>query len=91
MPGERLDALRGNLVLPISECERQAEAIGAVRRPQRFESDSIKAWAADARGGRVEEAFWDFRFQISEVRWSVPEERTRCTVLNLKSEMKNLK
>ena len=73
------------------ERERQPKAIGTVRRPERFEGDGIEAGAADAGGGRVEEAFWDFRFQISEVRWSVSDERTRCAAFNLKSEMINLK
>jgi hypothetical protein len=91
MPGQCLDALRGNFVLAISEGERQREAIGAVRRPKRFEGDGIKAGTADASGGRVEEAFWDFRFQILEGRWSAPDERVRCTAFNLKSEMINLK
>jgi hypothetical protein len=79
MPGQCLDALRRNFVLPISERERQPKAIGTVRRPEGFEGDGIKAWTADARGGRIKQAFWDFRFQNSEVRWSAPDERTRCT------------
>ena len=77
MPGERLDPLRRDFALPISERERQAKAIGTVRRPERFEGDGIKARTADASGGRIKKAFWDFRFQNSEVRWSASDERTR--------------
>jgi len=87
MPGERLNPLGGNFSLPIPECERQPEAFRAIGRAQRFEGDGVKAGTADARRGRVEETFWDFRFQISDFRLGAGS-RTKS---NLKSEMKNLK
>jgi hypothetical protein len=77
MPGQCLNALRGNLILPISKGERQPKAIGTVRRAERFEGDGVKPGTADASGSRIKKAFWDFRFQNSEVRWSAPDERTR--------------
>jgi hypothetical protein len=68
MPGQCADALRRNLILPISKGERQPQAISTVRGPERFERDGVKARAADASGTCIKKAFWDFRFQNSEVR-----------------------
>ncbi len=74
----------GISLLPIVEGERAAEHPGAMRRAQRLERHGVEPAAAEARGGGVEQRFWDFRFQISEFRCGGV---SRASCRNLHSEI----